>query len=232
MNLDRQNIKVIAFDEDDTLWSNEPYFRTAEMEFEQLLLPYAKDVIILDELFDTEMDNMPTLGYGAKAFTISMIETAIRITSQKIPNDVVIRIINIGKSLLQTEIAPLDGVEEVLHYLSEKHYRLVVATKGEHRDQTNKLKRSGLEHYFDFVEVMQDKTEEEYRRLIDILHVSPDEFMMIGNSLKSDIQPVLSIGGYGIHIPFEITWKHELLEAFDHPHLVTLNSIRELKLIL
>jgi putative hydrolase of the HAD superfamily len=221
-------MKVIAFDEDDTLWSNEPFFKSVEHQFEQLLTPYAPDVVVLDELFQTEMANLDTLGYGAKAFTISMIETALRISHQKVSHDTISQIIVLGKSLLQNEINPLDGVVDALNYLQEKQYRLVIATKGEHRDQINKLKRSGLEHYFDFIEVMQDKTEKEYLRMIDILQVKPEEFLMIGNSFKSDIQPVLEIGGYGIHIPFAITWKHELVDTYTHPHLITLKSIKDI----
>jgi putative hydrolase of the HAD superfamily len=224
-----KEMKVIAFDADDTLWSNEPFFRGAEMEFERLLTPHATGVSILDELFATEMSNMELLGYGAKAFTISMVETAIRISSGKVPNDVITAIVNVGKSLLEKPMKPLEGVVDTLEYLRGKGYRLVVATKGEHRDQTNKLQRSGLAPYFDFVEVMQDKLEEEYQRLLDILKIYPQEFVMVGNSFKSDIMPVLSLGGYGIHIPFEITWKHEMAQTFQHPNLMELSSFKELK---
>lgn|SRR5574344_469315 len=224
-----KHISVLAFDADDTLWSNEPYFRNAENQFESIIRPYAGGVAILDELFSTEMANMPTLGYGAKAFTISLVETAIRISDGKVPNPIITDIIRVGKSLLQLPMVPLPGVEETLRYLKSAGYRLVVATKGEHRDQTNKLRRSGLEPYFDFVEVMQDKTEEEYLRLMRILKISPAEFVMVGNSFKSDIQPVLAVGGHGIHIPFEIIWKHEMSDTFDHPHLIELTSIIQLK---
>jgi putative hydrolase of the HAD superfamily len=229
MNPLYKNIKVIAFDADDTLWSNEPYFRQAELDFERLITPYAKGFVILDELFSTEMSNMALLGYGAKAFTISMVETAIRISNHQVPNTVITEIMNVGKSLLETPMRPLNGVVETLTYLQDKGYKLVVATKGEHRDQTNKLCRSGLEKYFDFVEVMQDKLENEYLRLLDILKVFPSEFAMVGNSFKSDIIPVLSIGAYGIHIPFEITWKHEIAQTFTHPNLTEISSFKELE---
>jgi len=224
-----ENIKVIAFDADDTLWSNEPYFRLAELEFERLITPYAKGAMILEELFSTEMSNMALLGYGAKAFTISMVETAIRISNHQVPNLVITEIVNVGKSLLEMPMEPLDGVVETLTYLNNQGYKLVVATKGERRDQTNKLHRSGLEMYFSFVEVMQDKLENEYFRMLDILKVFPSEFVMVGNSFKSDIIPVLSIGAYGIHIPFEITWKHEMAQSFRHPNLTEISSFSELK---
>jgi putative hydrolase of the HAD superfamily len=229
MNTELKNISVLAFDADDTLWSNEPYFRRAENQFEVIIRPYVGDVEILDELYSTEMSNMPILGYGAKAFTISLVETAIRMSNGTVPNHVITSIIQVGKSLFRLPMNPIDGVVGTLQYLKSRGYRLVVATKGEHRDQLNKLHRSGLENYFDFVEVMQDKTEDEYFRLMQILNVTPEKFVMIGNSFKSDIQPVLAIGGYGIHIPFEITWKHELSDVFAHPQLIELASIIQLK---
>lgn len=229
MNTKISDVKVIAFDADDTLWSNEPYFREAEHQFETLIAPFAIDTPILDELFTTEMANMESLGYGAKAFTISLVETAVRISHGHVPNDVIIKIMNVGKSLLKTPMSPLDGVVDTLTYLRSMDYKLVVATKGEQRDQRNKLRRSGLDSYFDFVDVMQDKSEDEYRRLMQILGIRPEELVMVGNSFKSDIMPVLNLGGYGVHIPFEITWQHEQAEVFDHPHLVELTTFRELK---
>lgn len=229
MNPLYKHVKVIAFDADDTLWSNEPFFRRAEADFERLITSYSQSFPILDELFSTEMSNMENLGYGVKAFTISLIETAIRISGGKVPNEIITEVINIGKSLLNTCIQPLDGVEETLQILKDKGFMLVVATKGERRDQTKKLHRSGLEPFFDFVDVMQDKTEVEYKRILDILRVHPEEFVMVGNSFKSDIMPVLALGGMGIHIPFEVTWKHELTEEFNHARLINLSEFKELK---
>jgi putative hydrolase of the HAD superfamily len=169
------------------------------------------------------------LGYGAKAFTISMVETALRMSGQKISAEKVQQIILLGKSLLQMPIELLPGVEETLKALKEQGgYRLVVATKGDLLDQERKLQRSGLMPYFDHIEIMSDKTEKEYTRLLHVLQVAPEEFLMIGNSLKSDIQPVLSIGGYGVHIPFEVMWQHEVVDTFIHPRLKQVKSPMEL----
>lgn len=175
------------------------------------------------------MGNLECLGYGAKAFTISMVETALRMSGQKISAEKVQQIILLGKSLLQMPIELLPGVEETLKALKEQGgYRLVVATKGDLLDQERKLQRSGLMPYFDHIEIMSDKTEKEYTRLLQVLQVAPEEFLMIGNSLKSDIQPVLSIGGYGVHIPFEVMWQHEVVDTFTHPRLKQVKSPMEL----
>lgn len=223
------NIKIIAFDADDTLWSNEPFFQEVERRYTELLKPYGTPKEISSELFQTEMRNLKDLGYGAKAFTISMIETALRISRHTISADDTHRIIDLGKSLLQMPIELLPGVKETLEALKEKgNYKLVVATKGDLLDQENKLERSGLASYFDHVEVMSDKTEKEYTRLLNRLQIAPEEFAMVGNSLKSDIQPVLSLGGYGVHIPFEVMWKHEVVDTFTHDHLTQVHGFTHL----
>ena len=225
----KELIKVIAFDADDTLWSNEPFFQEIEKQYVDMLTPYGTSEYISAALFQTEMNNLKNLGYGAKAFTISMVETALRISGQKIPGADIQHIIELGKSLLEMPIELLPGVKETLKVLKEKkQYKLVVATKGDLLDQENKLERSGLTPYFDHIEVMSDKTEKEYQRMLNILQIAPSEFVMVGNSLKSDIQPVLSLGGYGIHIPFEVMWKHEVVDTFIHDHLIQLKRVEEL----
>lgn len=225
----RHNIKVIAFDADDTLWSNEPFFQEVERKYTELLSDYGSAKEISAELFKTEMSNLECLGYGAKAFTISMVETALRISAQKVTAEKIQEIILLGKSLLEMPIELLPGVEDTLKALkAQGGYRLVVATKGDLLDQERKLKRSGLTPYFDHIEIMSDKTEKEYNRLLQVLQVASEEFLMIGNSLKSDIQPVLAIGGYGVHIPFEVMWQHEVVETFTHPRLKQMKSPAEL----
>lgn len=225
----KELIKVIAFDADDTLWSNEPFFQEVEKEYIELVKAYSTPDQTSAALFQTEISNLKTLGYGAKAFTISMVETAIRISDQKISASDILTIINLGESLLQMPIQLLPGVRETLQALKEMgRYKLVVATKGDLLDQENKLERSGLSPYFDHIEVMSDKTEKEYSRMLNILQVAPTEFMMIGNSLKSDIQPVLSLGGYGVHIPFEVMWQHEVVDTFTHDHLKQVKRFDEL----
>lgn len=225
----KEYIKVIAFDADDTLWSNEPFFQDVEKQYTNLLASYGTPEEISAELFQTEMDNLKYLGYGAKAFTISMVETALRISRKNIPVTDIQKIINLGKSLLEIPVEPFTGVKKTLNTLKEnKNYKLVVATKGDLLDQENKLERSGLSSYFDHIEVMSDKTEKEYLRLLNILQVTPEEFVMVGNSLKSDIQPVLSLGGFGIHIPFKMMWKHEIVETFAHDHLKQIKQFNEI----
>lgn len=215
------HVKVIAFDADDTLWSNEPFFKEVEQRFITLLNTYGTPQEIADELFKTEMANLPLLGYGAKAFTISMIETALRISAQSVSSNTLGQIVALGKSLLEMPIELLDGVKETLEILHKKGcYRLVLATKGDLLDQQRKLDRSSLAPYFDHVEIMSDKTELDYTRLLKILQIHPREFLMVGNSLKSDILPVLAIGSSAVHIPFEIMWQHEVVENFAHPNLI------------
>ena len=228
-----KEIKIIAFDADDTLWSNEPFFQDIEREYTGLLSSYGEPKEISAELFHTEMDNLERYGYGAKGFTLSMIETALRISKQKVPSETIEKVLLLGKSLLDMPIKLLPEVEETLEILKQsKRYQLVVATKGDLLDQQRKLQRSGLSPYFDHVEIMSDKTEKEYAKLIENLRITPNQFLMVGNSLKSDIQPVLALGGYAMHIPFEIMWQHEVVEHFEHPRLYQLKKLGELTKLL
>ncbi len=205
------DIKIIAFDADDTLWVNEPYFQEVEGKFCALLEDYLPHHSVSQELFRTEMQNLPWYGYGAKAFMLSMIETALRVSDKTLNVAIIEKTIQYGKELLDKPIELLDDVEHVLKTLKGR-YRLVVATKGDLLDQERKLKKSGLEHFFHHIEIMSDKKEDDYQKLIRHLDIRPDQFMMIGNSLKSDILPVLNLGGYGVHIPYHTTWEHEKVE--------------------
>jgi putative hydrolase of the HAD superfamily len=206
-----KNIKVIAFDADDTLWVNEPYFQEVERKFCELLEDYLSHHHISQELFKTEMKNLAQYGFGVKSFMLSMIETAISISNRTISMEVIEKIILYGKELLDQPIELLDGVKEVLEELHHK-YRLVVATKGDLLDQERKLERSKLGGYFHHIEIMSDKKESDYQKLLKHMDVSPENFLMIGNSLKSDILPVLNLGGYAIHVPYHTTWAHEHVE--------------------
>jgi putative hydrolase of the HAD superfamily len=205
------NLKVIAFDADDTLWVNEPYFRQTEDRFYELLSGYSSQHSLERELLRTEIDNLALYGYGIKGFMLSMIETALKITDHKISAEVIGKILDLGKQMLDQQIELLDGVENVLQKLKDK-YRLVVATKGDLLDQERKLKKSGISHYFHHIEIMSEKDDFNYLKLIKHLDIQPDELMMVGNSLKSDIIPVLNVGGYGVHVPYHITWAHEQIE--------------------
>ena len=223
-----RELKVIGFDADDTLWVNELYFQETEKKFCLLLQEYLMEHAVEKELFVTELENLPLYGFGIKGFMLSMIETALKICNGR-PNPAIItKIIDYGKELLNKPIELLDGVEEVLKKLSPG-YRLVVATKGDLLDQERKLKKSGIDHYFHHVEIMSDKKESDYHKLIRHLDIRPDQFMMVGNSLKSDILPVLSIGGHAVHVPYHITWIHERIETpVEHQNLRQVNSLLEL----
>lgn len=220
--------RVIAFDADDTLWVNEPYFQETEQKFCGLLEDYVPHHTAAQELFKTEMQNLALYGYGVKGFMLSMVETALRVSNHTIPLSVIEKAIAYGKDLLEKPIELLDGIEEVLHQLKKNNFRLVVATKGDLLDQERKLKKSGLEHYFHHIEIMSDKQEADYQALIRHLDIQPGEFTMIGNSLKSDVLPVLAIGGHAVHIPYHTTWAHEKVEQqIDHPRFRQFNSVKE-----
>jgi putative hydrolase of the HAD superfamily len=221
------NLKVIAFDADDTLWANEPYFRETEEKFYEMFQDYLPQHSVARELFKTEIDNLVLYGYGIKGFILSMIETALRISDNKIPAEVVAKIIGHGKELLEKPVELIDGVEEVLKSLQGK-YKLVCATKGDLLDQHRKLHKSGLGPYFHHIEIMSDKKEADYQKLIKRLDIRAEEFLMIGNSLKSDALPVINIGGHAIHVPFHITWQHETIEGnIEHQNFRHVETIRD-----
>jgi putative hydrolase of the HAD superfamily len=222
------DIKVIAFDADDTLWVNEPYFQATEKKFCTLLEDFLPQHTLSRELLKIEIENLSLYGYGIKGYILSMIETALKVSDNTISIEAIEKIINFGKELLNEPIELLDNVEEVLAGLKD-HYRIVVATKGDLLDQERKLKKSGLSHYFHHIEIMSEKGESDYLKLIRHLDISPDEFIMIGNSLKSDIIPVLNIGGHAIHVPYHTTWAHEQVEAtLDHPNFRHVEHLKEI----
>ncbi len=223
-----ENIKVIAFDADDTLWVNETYFREAEEEFAQLLSKYETKNKIDQELFKTEIKNLIHYGYGVKGFVLSMVECALELSNYKIPQQTIEKILNIGKEMLEKPIELLPGIENVLESLQGK-YKLIVATKGDLLDQERKLEKSNLLKYFHHIEVMSDKKEKDYKKLIGHLDIKPEDFLMIGNSLKSDVLPLIAIGASAIHIPFHTTWVHEEVsqKEQDNVEYATLTNINE-----
>jgi len=219
-------IKVVAIDADDTLWDCQSYFEQAENQLYDLIRPYCDNPA--GELFQTESGNMADLGYGCKAFTISIIETALRVGGSHIDNVQLTALLNTCKGLLHLSATPLPGVEETLRRLHEREaYTLVCFTKGELQDQENKLKRSGLLKYFDDVEITSDKSQREFLALCEHQSIHPSQLMMIGNSLKSDIAPALAIGARAIHIPFHVTWQLEHFEDFDHERLIKIEHFSE-----
>ncbi|WP_289028556.1 HAD family hydrolase [uncultured Algoriphagus sp.] len=218
-------IKVIAFDADDTLWVNEPFFREAEEKFCSLLEDFMPAHAILKELYRTEIQNLALYGYGIKGFMLSMIETAMRVSDQKVPVSLVEKILSIGQKMLQKPVELLPGVEEVLTSLNGD-YRMVLATKGDLVDQERKLRKSGLEKYFHHIEIMSEKRVEDFAKLIRHLDVAPEDFLMLGNSLRSDILPVLELGAHAIHIPFHVTWIHEQVDhEIVHERFHTVENI-------
>ncbi len=210
MEVDFSNIKTIGFDADDTLWVNETYFRDTEEKFAELLEGYETKNKIDQELFKIEMTNLDIYGYGIKGFMLSMIESALDLSNNKVSQETIGEILNLGKKMISHPVELLDGVEEVLSKLMGK-YRLIVLTKGDLLDQERKLEKSGLSKYFHHVEVLSDKKESNYKNLLEHLNIDVSEFLMIGNSLKSDILPILNIGAQAVHVPFHTTWVHEMV---------------------
>ncbi|MCK5400049.1 MAG: HAD family hydrolase [Flavobacteriaceae bacterium] len=229
MEIDYSNIKVIGFDADDTLWVNETYYREAELEFAKLLDAYETANKIDQELFKKEMENLAIYGYGIKSFILSMVESAIEISNNSVSNKAIFEILNIGKAMINKPVELLDGVEEVLKTLSSK-YRLIMATKGDLLDQERKLKNSGLTKYFHHIEVLSDKKEANYSQLLNHLDINPSEFLMIGNSLKSDILPLINIKALAIHVPYHTTWVHEQVNEDETNGKVykTVKGLREI----
>lgn len=220
--------KIIAFDADDTLWHNEQYFREAEEKFHTLLEDYLPKHTVARELLKTEIENLPLYGYGIKAFILSMIETAIRVTEGHLKSTHIQTIIGFGRELLEKPVVKMERVEMVLKQL-KKRYRLVLATKGDLLDQERKLKKSGLEGYFHHIEIMSEKKVADFEKLIEHLDVDPKDFIMIGNSLKSDVLPVLELGGTAFHIPYHVTWAHEKIDHdIDSEHFHQVEKITEL----
>ena len=222
-----EDIKIIAFDADDTLWANELNYRMAEAKFVKLIEPYATEEKAINALFRTEIDNLPLLGYGSKPFIISLIETGIELSGGELSNQDILQLIAIGKETLERPMSVYPDVEEVLSRLSER-YPLVLATKGDLKEQESKIARSGLGKYFSKIEIMSEKHPESYMKMVKEYNITPGQFLMVGNSFKSDILPVLEIGARAIYIPCDITWAHEVVEEIEHPYLTRVSSIKDI----
>lgn len=224
--IDFKNIRVLAFDADDTLWDCQSHFEDVENHLYRLIAPYCENPA--RELFHTESGNMADLGYGCKAFTISIIETALRVAGDHLSAEELSDLLSHSKSLLHLPATPLPEVEETLQRLQAWPYRMVVFTKGELQDQENKLHRSRLAKYFSHLEITSNKTEKEFQQLCEHLDILPSHLLMIGNSLKSDIAPALNIGASAIHIPFHVTWQLEHFEDIKHERLVKITHFNEI----
>ncbi len=203
---------VIAFDADDTLWHSESLYAAAQEEYRGLLAAYARAEEIDRVLHQTEMRNLSTYGYGVKGFALSMIEAALELSQRRISGGEIQRVLDLAKQMLSTDVELLEGVAEVVAQLAQT-YSLMLITKGDLTHQEAKIEQSGLRPYFRSIEIVADKTPQSYAALLAKHHLDPARFLMIGNSLRSDVLPVLDIGGQAVHVPYAITWIHEHVEV-------------------
>ena len=205
-----QAIEWVGFDGDDTLWKSEDYYRAAELEFENIIGQYIDltDARSLEHLLEVERRNLRVFGYGAKGMTLSMIESAVQLTGERISARDIHRVIEIGRATLQHPVELIDGIREAVETIAATH-EIVLITKGDLFHQESKIERSGLSDLFQRIEVVSEKDPATYARVLRELDVPAGRFAMIGNSLRSDIEPVIELGGWGIHMPYHITWAHE-----------------------
>lgn len=220
-------VSLIGLDADDTLWHSEGHYEVTQERYSELLAPWVDKDEISAALLETERRNLKIFGYGAKGFTLSMIETAIGLTAGQVDGQRIERIISFGKELLSHPVELLEGVSAALAELSAD-YRLTLITKGDLFHQESKIAASGLADIFERVEIVTEKDEDTYARVLGSCGVVPGEFCMIGNSLRSDISPVLELGGAGVHVPYHVTWEMEHAEVDDaHPRLRTVEAITD-----
>jgi len=229
----RMPITVVGLDGDDTLWHNETRFNVTQGEFRELLHGHVPDADVDKHLAEAEMRNLGVYGYGVKSFTLSMIETAIQLTEGRIPASDLEVILGWGKRMLMQPTELLDGVEPALLELSDR-YDLLLVTKGDLFDQESKLARSGLADLFLGVEIVSEKNVSSYRGILKRRGIKADEFVMVGNSLRSDIVPVLELGARAVHIPYHVTWHHEHVpeESLPRSGWYRLEKIAELSPLL
>lgn len=229
-NQRHDSIDVIALDADDTLWHNEPFFEVSQAKFRYLIAPYLPS-IEPDELdrimFATETSNLRLFGYGAKGFTLSMIETAIQVTGGQVRADDIQKLIELGKTMLANPVELLDGVAETVKQLAERH-RVMVITKGDLLHQESKIAGSGLGEHIWQIEVVTEKDPATYQRILRRYSIEPSRFLMVGNSLKSDVLPVLAIGAQAVHVPYHLLWAHEHVEPAERDAIVTLDKLADL----
>lgn len=224
-----KHIEIIAFDADDTLWHNESLFTITQDKYKNLLSKYHSAEWIDSKLFDTETRNIEHFGYGVKGFTLSMIETAIELSEGRISGAEISQIIEFAKEMLKSPIELLDNVAETIEKLSHTH-ELMIITKGDLFDQESKIARSGLADYFSKVEIVKEKDDAVYQKILAKYQIDKDKFVMIGNALKSDILPVLRIGGSAIHIPYHTTWAREIVadDELKNYNVLQLNGVKNL----
>ena len=205
-------ITTIGFDADDTLWQNETFFRLTEKRFTELLSEHGEHDVISSRLLEAERRNLAFYGYGIKGFTLSMIETAVEVTRGQVPAAVIGEILAFGRDMLRHPVETLPHARDTLAALAG-HYRIVLITKGDLFDQERKLAQSGLGDYFSAVEIVSEKTPETYARVFARHGDGPRLSLMVGNSLKSDVVPAIAAGSWGVHVPHELTWSLEHVDA-------------------
>lgn len=221
--------KLLAFDADDTLWDCQSFFDDISRRYCEFLAHYGNIDAIGEALFKVEMGNMEELGYGTKAFVISLVENALRISDYRLDAHETEEIVRLGRSLLRLPATPFPGVTETLQKLkAQDGYTMVVLTKGDYLEQERKFHRSGLKEFFDDFIVVSEKTSEVYQRMCRQFGVQPSETIMIGNSFKSDIHPALQAGCHAIYIPHHTTWQYEHAEPIEHERLITIKKFDEL----
>lgn len=220
-------IEVVGLDADDTLWHSEVFFERTQRRFTELVGRYVgADVDVDKVLVDVEHRNLERYGYGIKGFTLSMLEAAIEATYGAIGTVELEQLLAAGRVMLDHPVDLIDGVDEVISELTDDGYRLVVVTKGDLHHQQHKLLRSGLTDRFERIEIVSEKDPDTYRRVAASMGVDPGRFCMVGNSVRSDVLPVLEMGGHAVHVPYHVTWAHE--HAEHDGDVPTLTSIREL----
>lgn len=227
-------IRTIAFDADDTLWINEPIFTNTRLAFEKILSHYIQiDSSLEKELYAVEKRNLELFGYGIKGFMLSMIESALELTQEKVSGSHIQEIIELGKEMLKHPVEVLPYIPEVLEQL-KRDYQLMIITKGDLWDQESKVARSGLADHFDIVEIVSEKNPNSYSEVFKRHAIEVKELVMIGNSLKSDIIPICELGGNAIHIPFHDTWTHEKMDKHQTEHYTyhELKSVNEVPQLL
>ena len=216
----------IFFDADDTLWENEQFFRDAEVQFAELLKDYTSPEGVQEMLWRKQEDNIPLFGYGSKTYMIGMTDAAVELCGGHLPDKIYYGVKKIITDLAFHEFEIIDGVEDTLKAL-QGHYTLIVATKGDLTEQLNKYRLSGLDKYFHHCEVMENKDERNYLELAAKLDLAPEQILMVGNSVKSDIAPVINIGGTAIHTPHDVVWVHEMMDMPESDRIIEVQSIQD-----
>lgn len=224
-------LQLIGFDGDDTLWHSEGYYQEANETFAAIVGHYVDlgDATVRERMLATERRNLQWFGYGVKGMTLSMVETAIAVTGERISAADIHRLVEIGKSVLQHPVELLPGMREAVAEVASQ-FHVVLITKGDLFHQEKKVAQSGLADLFGRIEIVSEKDADTYARVLSEFDLAPSEFLMVGNSLRSDIEPVLRLGGWGVHMPYHVTWAHELDTGLsgDEDHMLEVSDAAQI----